>query len=217
MTYYDTTPQQVEDAMEATGIDNHRLIHALLERDHSIDEIKAMTPTKRLDEFLHWEGIIGWTGTILSVAKDAGFVVGEHKETGPENDEQMRDFLDGVVGAVDADSYAYHSLWEDFAEEALKFRPGCDRTRFSWDSRGGGLLTCVGTIGDLQCWISLRTAVVKGHKLLFYYGSGTFVHHGMIEAWLKKNLPETARFGPGGYNHTDATNFHNIFPREVAA
>lgn len=215
-THFNTDPATVKIVMGETGINNYRLVHALLERGHGSGDIEKLSPRERFDEFLSWEGISGWTDTIIETAKAAGFVVGERRERGPENDEQMRAFLEGVVGAVEADSYTYHSLWLRYADEAEKYGGDKDsRTRYSWDSRNDGLITCVGTIGDMQVWLNLRTATVGGYKLLFYYSSGTFTDHRMVEAWLRNNLPETARGGyPGGYNHTDATNFCNIFFRK---
>lgn len=214
-SYFSTNPEAVEVAMGVTGIKHHRLVHALIERGFNAEEIKAMSPEARLDEYMSWEGLNGWTRTLLDIAKAAGFVVGERKERGAATDEEMRSYLEGVVGAVDADSYAQHALWADYAEDAIRFRPGCDRRRYPWKSTGHGLLTCVGTIGDMEVWVSLMTVTVNDHKLLFYYASGTYVDHNMVRSWLEKNLPDTAKGArfPGGFNHTDATNFCNIFFR----
>lgn len=213
--YFDTNPEAVEAAMTETGLKNHGLVHALLERKHTVDEIKAMSAYTRLDEYLRWQGIAGWTSLIVNVAKAAGFKMYEPTVQGPENDEQMTTFLEGVVGAVDADRYAQHSLWADYAEEGARWGRQ-EGIRYPWVSNNSGLMTCVGRHGDMEVWVSLTTAVVNGHKLLFYYGSGNFVDHGMIEKWMQTNLPETARFGPRGFNHTDADNFCNIFPRVPA-
>jgi hypothetical protein len=139
------------------------------------------------------------------------------KQSGYEADEEMIKFLEGVTGAVDADSYAQHSLWERYAEQAKKFFDTKGGRRFEWDSSRSGLLTCVGSYDGRECWISLSTVKIDGHKILFYYASGTFVDHDMVEEWLKANLPDTARRSDGYLNKTDATNFHIVWPKQETA
>lgn len=63
---------QVMDAMKATGIEHYDLIEALLLRGHSVEAIQRMSPRKRLDEYLVWHGMIGWTGSIISAGRAAG-------------------------------------------------------------------------------------------------------------------------------------------------
>lgn len=135
------------------------------------------------------------------------------RQVGAETDSQMVEFLEGVTGAVDADDYAYHALWERFAEEATKFFDSGKRIRYSWVANTVGLRTCVGTYDGRECWVSLTTAVVNGQKLLFYYGTSTFVDHDLIRTWLDANIPATGRQSDGRIHHTDATNFVNILRR----
>jgi hypothetical protein len=135
------------------------------------------------------------------------------RQIGAETDHQMVEFLEGVTGVVDADDYAYHSLWERFSEEGKKFFDTGDRIRYSWESNRAGLRTCVGTYDGRECWVSLTTAVVNGQKLLFYYGTSTFVDHDLIRTWLDANIPATGRQSDGRIHHTDATNFVNILRR----
>jgi len=70
--YYNTAGYLVREAMIETGIDHHDLIHALLERDHTVEDIKAMSPRKRLQEYLHWNFYMDRADVILAVADAAG-------------------------------------------------------------------------------------------------------------------------------------------------
>jgi hypothetical protein len=70
--YYNTASYLVREAMIETGIDHHDLVHALLERDHTVEDIKTMSPRKRLQEYLHWNFYMDRADTILAVADAAG-------------------------------------------------------------------------------------------------------------------------------------------------
>lgn len=117
----------------------------------------------------------------------------------------MEEFLDGVIGVVDANSYEQHSLWRE-----------CHENRhMTWEQNLSGLGQTVGKIDDMPVHISLLTAVVKGHKLLFIHPTSQVVDHRMIDAWLKDNLPLTAfrdRDPRKWINRVDAMNFSNVFP-----
>lgn len=123
-----------------------------------------------------------------------------------ETDDEMQKFLEGCIGAVEANSFEHHALWR-FNDEKL------DGKRMTWKENSSGLGTCCGIVGGNQVWLGLRTAVVGGHKILFYYAQSTFVYHDMARAWIDATMPLSARDGiEGGWvNHTDAMNFHNIF------
>jgi hypothetical protein len=126
-----------------------------------------------------------------------------------KDDPELVKLMTGVVGTVEADSHAQHSLWADYAIDGEKYgAPG--RTRYSWEQGRSGLGRQVGSIDGHPVMISLLTNTVNGHKLLFYYGMSRVVDHEMIRDWLKANLPETALRGDGYIENTDATNFCNI-------
>lgn len=114
-------------------------------------------------------------------------------------DAQMTEFLDGVVGAVEANSFETLSLWRECHQEL----------KMPWVDRGSGLMEIVGTVGDRPVCISLLTSVVDGQKILFYDPTSQVVDHAMIDEWLVKNLPRTAFYGERP-NRTDAMNFHNV-------
>lgn len=73
----------------------------------------------------------------------------------------------------------------------------------------------VGKLNDRPVVISLNSAMIDGQKILFIDATSELVDWGIVEAWLEKNLPSSAR---DGYriNRTDALNFHNVFRRAQA-
>ncbi len=52
-----------------------RLRNALAERGHGAAAVERLTPEERFREFCDWEGLLGWSGTLLTVAKSAGVVL----------------------------------------------------------------------------------------------------------------------------------------------
>ena len=121
-------------------------------------------------------------------------------------DEQMAEFLSGVVGVVEATSFEKHMLW---AENGRKPVP---RT---WQENLSGLGETVGTVGSLPVCVSLSTALVDGRKLLFVDAVSRVVDHEMVDDWLRATLPRCAFREDGYLNRVDATNFHNVFVRSL--
>jgi hypothetical protein len=131
-----------------------------------------------------------------------------------DNDDQMREFLKGVVGVVEASSQEYHNIWDrnDRREEGKKR---------IWVSDLTGLGACVGTLAGYPVYVSMRKATIDGHLILFVEGTSRVVDHTMIRDWMtaamNKWSGKTKRdVGPGQdeeWRWTDATNFHNVFPR----
>lgn len=121
-------------------------------------------------------------------------------------DDQMTKFLDGVIGCVEADSFARFMLWKENEDRAPEHKR-------EWSSNNTGLSTQVGILADHEVWVSLQTAIIGGHKILFYSADGRVVDHDMVRSWLECRLPKTA-FNGTRLNNTDAMNFHNIFPYE---
>lgn len=121
-------------------------------------------------------------------------------------DKEMQDFLNGVVGVVEANSFEHHALWR-FNEMSILHQ---------WESARSGLGTTVGKVGKMPVAISLSIDVIDGHRILFYHATSQVVDHRMVEDWLKKNLPVTAFEDSDPrkrMNHADAMNFHNALPR----
>lgn len=117
---------------------------------------------------------------------------------------EMKEFLEGVVGVVEATSFEKMKLWDQYKNEK----------KVSWVESGTGYLETVGTILDRPVCLSMFTNVVDGHKILFIEATSQLVDWVMIDEWLKENLPESAFQENGIYiNKQNAMNFHNVFPR----
>ncbi len=115
--------------------------------------------------------------------------------------EEMKQFLEGVVGIVEANSFEKMCLWKE----------NQDQMKYEWKENNLGYLPTIGELAGMPVVLSLFTADVNGHKLLFYHPTSQVVDWRQIEAWLQLNLPKTA-FRENGYpNKTDAMNFSNIF------
>lgn len=117
-----------------------------------------------------------------------------------------RTFLDGCVGAVEATSEEYHHCYQVWDE----YRKAGDGP---WKENLSGILPTVGFIAEFPVCISLRTAHLGPHKILFYHATSRLVDHDMIRDWLKLALPKSAIRDDGYINHSDATNFTNVIPR----
>lgn len=115
----------------------------------------------------------------------------------------IAEFLEGIVGAVEATSNEGHHLWEY-----------CHRKKkMSWEGGSSGYLSTIGHYGDMPVVLSLYVNIVDGHRILFWHATSQVVDHDMIDKWLEKAIPASAREGgdpEGRINKTDATNFFNI-------
>ncbi len=156
--------------------------------------------------------------------------------------DQIKEYLEGVVGVVEANSFEYHSLWERFATDASRHGRNGSRTfeyhslwerfatdasrhgrngsrTFEWNGNSSGYGCTVGHLDGRPVAISLLTSTVDGNKLLFWYATSVVVDYDMIDKWLNENLPESAFQVnmPRLLNKTDATNFINIIPSRVEA
>jgi len=114
-----------------------------------------------------------------------------------EIDDQMKNFMSGVVGIVEASSYESMMLWSE------------NHKKYDWKEGRSGFLVTVGFIGTKPVCISVLTPVINGHKLLFWHATSTVVDYDMIRKWIELAAPETA-YSHGHLNNTDAMNFHNV-------
>jgi hypothetical protein len=117
--------------------------------------------------------------------------------------EELSDFLSGVVGVVDANSFEALCLWKEYTEELGK----------PWIERSDGLMECVGELSGMPVNLSLTTAIVDGRKLLFIDAISQVVDNRLIDKWLVETMPVSAMKAPGHINRTNAMNFHNVFPK----
>lgn len=123
-----------------------------------------------------------------------------------KQDEQMREFLKGVQGVCEVDSYSRHMLWEEnhWKAEAM------DRKKRTWVSDMSGLGETVGFLDNRPVHISLFKSVIDGKTILFSEATSTVVDYDMIRDWYEKNLPATARLKGGRPNVQDADNFTRL-------
>lgn len=115
--------------------------------------------------------------------------------------DEIRAYLNGVVGIVEANSFEKMCLWREWNDMGK-----------SWVPTVHGYLATVGNVGDMPVCISILTETVEGQKILFWDATSRVVDHQMIEEWLKTIV--TSALKEDGYlNKTDAMNFHNVFQR----
>jgi hypothetical protein len=110
-------------------------------------------------------------------------------------------FLEGVVGIVEANSFERMCLWDKHKDKS------------TWVQNLSGYGKNVGYITpNRPVFISLTTAIINGHKILFVEPTSVGVDYTMIWEWMKENVPSAVK--PSGYlNKTDSMNFHNVFPQ----
>ena len=162
-------------------------------KDKAIEAVAALLKEWHLD---------GNPTTAAVLLLDAAAKALQPPKMKKRTDEEMVRFLDGIVGAVEATREEYHSLYSRYTKEYGK----------SWESNSSGLFETVGYLDDRPVCISLRTAVVEGHKILFVEATSQVVDHVLIDEWLRLNIP--SRDNSEYPNKVDVTNFHNIFPRK---
>lgn len=121
-------------------------------------------------------------------------------------DEFVLEYLEGVVGLVEATTYESQKLWEENQERDIQR---------VWVSERGGYLPTVATIGGHPITISIFVKTIDGHRLLFWHPTSQLVYHPAIEEWFKAHCPQAFRDDLIHLNATDANNFHNVFPRKV--
>lgn len=120
-------------------------------------------------------------------------------------DKHMTEFLEGVIGVIEANSFEKLCLWQERGSKA------------AWKENPAGYSEVIGYLDDMPVCISLFTITVDGHKLLFFDPTSQVVDHRMIDQWLEENLPKSAFKTDGWINKTNAMNFHNVFPFNSAA
>lgn len=130
------------------------------------------------------------------------------------NDDEMRKFLAGVVGVVEATREEQHQIWARWASSSPDKRPE-DKHRLEWSTEGSqSMLVNAGELAGHPVWLSLYVVSVGRHRLLFYHATSQVTDSRIVDAWLKQTMPKTA-FDGDRLNSTDATNFHNVLPRGV--
>ena len=128
---------------------------------------------------------------LYAVSPDLARLRAENAELG----DHIKEYLSGVVGAVEASSYESLCLWQEY------------RDRKNWKQALSGYGITIGFLADMPVCISLMMVEVDGHKLLFWHATSQVVDHRMIDKWFDAHL--------SGVRRVDAQNFHNALPRDA--
>lgn len=144
---------------------------------------------------------------IGEASADAEVFAGLNAEPSAAIDKEMSEFLEGVVGVVEANSYERHMLWD---ENRRRDQPD------TWETISPGLLETVGHLGEMPVCISLLKVRVGGQLLLMMHPTSRVVDHEMVREWMRKTLPRSAFWPDGHVNCVDAMNFHNVFRAPAA-
>jgi hypothetical protein len=120
----------------------------------------------------------------------------------PALSREIAQYLDGVVGVVEANGYERMCLWREGKENGRKWRESLS-----------GYGQTIGKIDGRPVHVSLLVDEVDGHRILFIYPTSQVVDHELIDRWLLATMPGSAKKRDGQYvNKVDAMNFHNVFP-----
>ncbi|APH74143.1 DUF2786 domain-containing protein [Aquibium oceanicum] len=115
-------------------------------------------------------------------------------------DEELKEFIKGAHGIVEANSFEYHQLYRN------------SRTGRFWEENLSGIGRTIGHIDDKPVHVSLRRAFISGRRIVFIDATSQVVDHEMVREWLKRVMPATAFESSGRLNMVDANNFHNVVP-----
>lgn len=115
--------------------------------------------------------------------------------------QDVRRFIRGITGAIEATDVERQCL------EAKYTRYGV-----AWESAGTGLLTTIGSVGDMPVCISLSKAKIGGKMILLYHATSQVVDHRMVRKLLEDNLPASAKREDGRIRHADANNADLVAP-----
>lgn len=141
----------------------------------------------------------GWNTAAVLALVAAAKVRNKHKKIKKRTDEEMVRFLDGVAGVVIASREEMQAAWERNQSYGDKKR--------TWESNNSGLGELVGHLEeDRPVYITLWTAKIDGHKILFVDATSQVVDWAMIDEWIAVNLPDALK--------TDATNWTHAIPRK---
>ena len=68
--HFETTADQITEASKELGL-NFQLVHALMERGHTINDIRAMPAKERFEEFCGWHlgGNGDWLWSVMLECK----------------------------------------------------------------------------------------------------------------------------------------------------
>lgn len=121
------------------------------------------------------------------------------KQTVSLLDDDFVALLADTYYAVEANSFEYSALYKEYAKEQGHV----------WKENLSGRGACIGYVGKRMVFVSFRTAIINGRKILFYEATSPMVDWDMIEDWLRSNLPTSAKRAAGDLRKADANNFYS--------
>lgn len=111
-------------------------------------------------------------------------------------------FLADVRFFVEADSYAYHMLWESEYY-------GSDKIS-SWEQISIGITRQVCTISSMPVHVTIFKAVIEGVPVAFYTSDSSLVHWPSVEKYIKSAIGgDWPKYDGTRSAHCNATNFHH--------
>jgi len=113
----------------------------------------------------------------------------------------LKERLKNTFYCVEADSFAYHQLWRDYAHDSRNRR--FDNIVLQWQSCDGYRFE-IGTFGEEPIMLTMMWSILDGKDVMFFRVDSLVSHFGMVRDWLRKNCPAFNR-----NRHVDAVNFHN--------
>lgn len=122
--------------------------------------------------------------------------------------EFIADRLKRTQFVVEADSFAYSTLWE---RHAAQHKAGpADRIKVDWKEFLDGSGQMVGCVAEHPVYASLRFVELDGVMVLMYHDTSMVVSHELIRSWLDEYVPAMKVSKQAGHRqpHCDAGNFH---------
>ena len=142
-----------------------------------------------------WKMPSGWQ-TAAVLALDAAAKARAPKKMKKREDEEMVRFLEGVAGVIPATR----------EEQSYIYSKNKEYGHRTWSDNNSGLGECLGYIDDRPIYITLWTALIDGHKILFVDATSQLVDWAMVDEWIKLNVPDALK--------TDATNWTHAIPNK---
>ncbi len=100
--------------------------------------------------------------------------------------------------AVEADAFAQSRLWQQH------------NSTHTWVDDSSGRIVNVGQFGGEVITLTAAWSTIDGQRVLFYCCDSQVVHWGVVNEWLKQNVPAFGEIGIGRRSFSDASNFGNI-------
>ena len=116
-------------------------------------------------------------------------------------DDDITEFMNDVTGICIASRYEQSCLWDSNRNR--------DKPR-EWKSMASGRGWPVGRVEDMPVYLSAFKSKIDDNVIMFIEPTGQMVDYRIVEEWLQKYAPKSARREDGRARQGDAGNFHNV-------